>query len=61
MAIIPAESSGSKARESGEINYEFCLTNYLFHTSKGSLTFRKMQLHGADFFNGHVLCYLLLY
>jgi hypothetical protein len=40
----------SKARGSSKGNYEFCLPKYLFYTSKGSLTCRKILLHGADGF-----------
>jgi hypothetical protein len=29
---------------------EFCLTKYLFHTSKGSITCHKILRHGADYF-----------
>jgi hypothetical protein len=40
----------SKAQGSDEGNYEFPLTNFLFHTSKCCLTFRKILRRGADGF-----------
>jgi hypothetical protein len=49
LAILPAESC--KEEETGE-DYEFCLTKYLFHTSKYSLTCRKIW-HDADGFSSH--------
>jgi hypothetical protein len=45
---LPAESSSSKAVGNSEGNYEFCLTKYLFNTSKVFLTCRKILRHGAD-------------
>jgi hypothetical protein len=49
LKILP-ESSSSKAGGTGERNNKFCLTKYLFHTSKGSLSCRKIVQHGADGF-----------
>jgi hypothetical protein len=40
---------GTKAGGTAETN-KFCLTKNLFHTSKGSLTCRKILRHGADSF-----------
>jgi hypothetical protein len=34
--MLPPESFSSKAIGTGEGNYEFYLTNYLFHTLEGS-------------------------
>jgi hypothetical protein len=51
LTILPAESSSSKAIETGEGN-EFVFMTYLFHTSKGSSACRKV-LHGADGFTFH--------
>jgi hypothetical protein len=48
--MLPAESSITKAGESGETNDEFCLTNYRFHTSNEILTCRKILLRGANGF-----------
>jgi hypothetical protein len=53
LAIISAKSSCSEAGRSEERYYEFCLTKYLFHTSKGSLTCRKIVRHDADNFTSH--------
>jgi hypothetical protein len=47
----PAESSSSKAGDTGEGNDEFGFAMYFFHTSKGSLTCRKILGHGASGFN----------
>jgi hypothetical protein len=47
LAILPSGSSNSEAGGTDEGN-EFCLTKYLFDTSKGSLTCRKTLRHGAD-------------
>jgi hypothetical protein len=44
------QSSSSKAGGTGEGNYEFCLTNYFFHTLKGCLLCHKILQHGADDF-----------
>jgi hypothetical protein len=41
--LSPSCKSGGK----GDVNDEFCLTMYLFHTSKGSLTCKILQ-HGAE-------------
>jgi hypothetical protein len=41
--------SYQQSNSKNEGNDEFCLTKYLFHTSSGSLTCRKI-LHGADGF-----------
>jgi hypothetical protein len=48
LAKLPAESSSSKAVGNSEGNYEFCLTKYLFNTSKVFLTCRKILRHVAD-------------
>jgi hypothetical protein len=50
LTILLDESSSSKVGGGCEGNYEFCLTQYLFHLSKGSLTCRKILRHGADGF-----------
>jgi hypothetical protein len=47
LAILPSESSISKAGETGKYNYKFCLTKYVFYTSKGSLTCCKILRHGV--------------
>jgi hypothetical protein len=39
---LPAESSSRKSGGTGEGSDEFCLTNYLFHASKGFLICRKI-------------------
>jgi hypothetical protein len=44
------QSSSSRVGRTGEGNDEFCLTKYLFHTSKGSLTCHKFLRDGADSF-----------
>jgi hypothetical protein len=44
------ESSNSKTEGAGEENNEFCLTEYLFHISKGSLTCRKVSRLWDDSF-----------
>jgi hypothetical protein len=41
--------SSSKAGGTGERN-GFCLTKYLFHTSKGFLTYHNILSHGANGF-----------
>jgi hypothetical protein len=41
------QSRSSKTGRTDEGNDDFCLTKYLFHTSKGSLTCREMSRHGA--------------
>jgi hypothetical protein len=41
LAILSVESSSISAGGGSKGNDEFGLTKYLFHTSKGSLTFRK--------------------
>jgi hypothetical protein len=43
LTILPAESSGRKAGGTGIGNYEFCLAKYVFHTSEGSVTCRKIE------------------
>jgi hypothetical protein len=43
----------AKQEELAKENDEFCLTKYLFHTSKGSITCHKILRHGADFFTSH--------
>jgi hypothetical protein len=43
LAILPAESSSSKAGGTGEVSYEFDLTKY-----GGFLTCHKIWQHGAD-------------
>jgi hypothetical protein len=45
LAILPAESSMRKAEGNDKGNDEFCLTKYLFHTLKGSLTCCKIVWH----------------
>jgi hypothetical protein len=40
--VLPEEFSSSKAGGTSKGNYEFCLTKYPFHTSKGSLTCCKI-------------------
>jgi hypothetical protein len=50
LTILPTVKSSSKTGGTGEVNDEFCLTNCLFYTSKGSLTFRII-LHGAGGFS----------
>jgi hypothetical protein len=51
LAIPPAESCSSKSGGTGRRNDEFGLTKYLFHTSKGFVTFRKILRHGANGFS----------
>jgi hypothetical protein len=51
LSISPAEPSRSKSGENGERNYEFCLTKYLFHASRGFLTCCKISRYGADGFS----------
>jgi hypothetical protein len=50
LAMITAESSSSKAGGNGEGKINVCLTKYLFHSWKGSLTCCKILRHGADGF-----------
>jgi hypothetical protein len=44
------QSPSSKAGWTGEGNNKFCLTKHLSHTSKGSLTCRKILRHGTEGF-----------
>jgi hypothetical protein len=50
LAIQPVKPCSSKAGGTGEINDNFCLTKYLFHTSKASLTCCKIIQYGTDGF-----------
>jgi hypothetical protein len=50
LAFVPAESSSSKAEESGEGNYEFCQAKNLFHTPHGFLKCIKVLRHWANGF-----------
>jgi len=47
LDILTAVSSSSKSGELGEGNDEFYITQYLFHTTKGSLTFRELLRYGT--------------
>jgi hypothetical protein len=42
------QSSSSKTRGTGEGHDELCITKYLFHACKGSVTCRKVLRHGTD-------------
>jgi hypothetical protein len=46
ILILPALSYSIKSGGNGERNDEFCLTKYLFRSSKGFLTCRKVLRHG---------------
>jgi hypothetical protein len=48
LVILPAESSSSKAGETGERNDNFGLMTYLCSYFEGVLTCRKILRHEAD-------------
>jgi hypothetical protein len=48
LAILPWGSSTIKSEGTVEVNYEYCLTKYLFRTSKGSLTWLKILWYWAN-------------
>jgi hypothetical protein len=50
LAFLSSQSSSGKATGTGEGSDEFCITKYLFHSSKGSLTCRKILWHGSGGF-----------
>jgi hypothetical protein len=48
LVVLPVDSFTCKTGGTGEGHKEFCLIEYLFHTSKGYLICRKILRHGAN-------------